>query len=200
MNFEPDLFIVYDGVNDLHFLGIGDPKAGAIFWKERWREVCDLGNQYGYEIIITLQPMVGTGNKKLTEQEYENLIQLKKGKKLDRYPKFVTQLEELKNHCSLTSDLTGLFDDVEEAIYFDAAHTGPKGNEIIANKMFELSLPFVINKSKNNEPDIENLDPFILELDDEINSKENIIKISYDNLRKIILPYKTPKVMKLIME
>lgn len=51
----------------------------------------------------------------------------------------------------MTADLTGLFDYIQESIYFDNIHTGPRENQIIAEKFYELTLPIIT--SKNNETD-----------------------------------------------
>jgi len=44
IEYEPDLFIIYDGVNDLSDLR----KNGAIQWKERWLEICIMGKEHGF--------------------------------------------------------------------------------------------------------------------------------------------------------
>ncbi len=71
LEFEPNLFIVYDGINDSIEVKRNHPEASATLWKERWEGICKLGKSYGYDTIITLQPQVGTGKKILTEQEYQ---------------------------------------------------------------------------------------------------------------------------------
>jgi len=61
--FDPDLFIVFDGWNDQTQNNRGNPNASPILWKERWSEICELGNQLGFDTLITLQPAVSTGKK-----------------------------------------------------------------------------------------------------------------------------------------
>ena len=121
---------------------------------------------------------------------------------MEFYPSYITQLTELQNHCSLTADLTGLFDNIQEPIYFDHAHTGPKGNQIIAEKFFQLSLPLVMKKAQtgiNNEDFagsmINNIDNKLIQ-----NESDSFVEDFYHSLQTIILPYKTPKVFSLIFQ
>ena len=200
INFEPNLFIVYDGVNELqHLADFRESEASPPLWKQRWIEICELGKQHGFETIITLQPFVGTGKKILTVQEHESSLRLWPPK-LEIYPAFVTQLDGLKNHCALTADLTGIFDYVEEPIYFDEAHTGPRGNQIIAQKFYSLSLPLVVKAMES--PD------FKLDIDVVRESKTRLISNDYDvflegfylTTRDLISNYKTPRIFPLIFQ
>jgi len=200
VNFEPDLFIVYDGDNDImDMLHPNDPRATATHWKETWIDICELGKQYEYDTIITLQPFLGTGNKTLTNQEQNQLRFVGGLLDKDRYPEYIEQLKELNNHCSLTADLRGLFDNTKEPIFYDHLHTGYRGNQIIAEKMFELSLPIVMEKGGNidltraNKNPLENLDNIPTSNSSDINFDETL-----DFVKKIISPYKTPKVFSVI--
>ena len=59
--FDPDFFIVYDGWNEmLEQNKFGNPNASPILCKERWLEICELGNQIGFDTLITIQPLVST--------------------------------------------------------------------------------------------------------------------------------------------
>ena len=84
-----------------------------------------------------------------TEKEYENYVTIEKAGFTKNYQEYVTHLPELQNTCSQAVDLRGLFDDVLEPIYFDKRHTGPLGNQIIAQEFFHLSLPELMKKSEN---------------------------------------------------
>jgi len=199
MDFSPDLFLVYDGYNDVYYQEKGNPKASPSLWKKRWADICDRGEQYSYDTIVTLQPFPGAGKKILTEQEYKGYI----GWNIHRvelYPPYITQLTELQNHCSLTADLTSLFDNIQEPIYWDRAHTGSKGNQIIAEKFFQLSLPLVMKKAEtgiNNEDFggsmINNIDNKLIQ-----NESDTFAEDFFHLLETIILPYKTPKIFSLI--
>jgi len=153
--FDPDLFIVYDGWNDIKKqYRAKDPNASPILWKERWLEICELGNQTGFDTLITVQPLVSTGKKILTTEEYENKLKHDGQKFYQYYPLYAEQLEELAKVCSQTADLRGIFNDIQEPIFFDPGHVGPKGNQIVAKNFFQLSLPILKEKmeyiSSNN--------------------------------------------------
>jgi len=137
LDYEPNLFIVFDGWNDMSQerqrkfnidfdWGNIKNEVSSIHWKDRWVEICDLGKIHNYDTIITLQPFVGTGKKILSNQEYELFIKPATKDFLDLYSSYIEQLNELKNNCSETADLTGIFDHVQEPIYYDRVHIGPK--------------------------------------------------------------------------
>ena len=65
ITFSPDLIIIYDGWNDLR------SNISPNELKENWKSMCEIGNQNNFNTIISLQPIAGFGNKKLTQQESE---------------------------------------------------------------------------------------------------------------------------------
>lgn len=186
LDYEPDLFIIYDGWNDLNrpyhvysdvveydpkdrilrmilkndFFKTGkvilknyfnwrqendsiikfsdsniDDKVQA--WENSWLQICELGNEKGFEVIITLQPLVGTGIKNLTTEELEYYARSDHENILPNYEKYANALDNLKNVCTNTLDLRTVFDSVQTTIFFDAGHTGDAGNEIVAKKMYQ---------------------------------------------------------------
>jgi len=149
VNFDPDLFVVYDGWNEVLNRIPGNKEKSATQWKETWMEICNLGEQYGYATIITLQPMIYTGNKILTEQEYKTYNNPFREKFLSFYEPYAEQLQVLDNHCAETADLRNMFDMYPEPIFFDEGHVGPRGNQILAENMYQLSLPVVMKGSDN---------------------------------------------------
>ena len=210
VNFEPDLFIVFDGFNDLVHQIAGHPAASPTIWKERWAEICELGEQYGFATFITIQPTVGTGKKILTEQEMESYIEFRGVAKdirkhgieafLEPYPLYLEKLDELENQCDLTADLTGIYDHITGTIYFDSEHIIPKGNQILAEKLYKLSLPLVIEQSKHVVSDNNSQKTFITENDSPMvsNDFEIFYEDFYITLQGLISPYKTPKIVPLI--
>jgi len=204
LDYEPDLFIVFDGFNELVWAEIkGSPNASPTQWKERWIETCDLGNKQGFDTIITLQPMVNTGKKILTQYEVSEKLILEKKGLAKNYPLYIEQLNELKNHCTLTADLGGIFDYLEEPIYYDAVHTGPRGNQIIAENLYQLSLPTVMKQSKNI---VQNKDGQVsdatLEIKDHVDSKNFDFSSEefFYFISDIISLYQTPKVFSVIFD
>lgn len=194
IHYEPDLFIVYDGLNDRgEQLVRRSLDASPIKWKERWTEICDMGNQNGFEVIITLQPNVNSGKKVLTDQELKHS---RKNYNIADYTavylSYAEKLFELKDHCTI-ADLRDLFDEVEGPIFFDPAHTGKRGHYITAEKMFELSFPFV-TQTNNFSSEVEN--QFVV--DDQPLPKPGFSDNFISASKEIIAKYQTPRVISLI--
>ena len=132
-NVEPDSFD-----EELEFKKV-------LWWKNNWDDVCKLADEKGFEMIISIQPIIGTGTKPLTNNE--TLI-------LNSNPLFIMEANYLSNyisemynleHCMYTFDLTNSFDNVSEAIYFDQGHMSDNGNLIIAKKFTEILYPLLVN-------------------------------------------------------
>jgi len=204
LEFEPDLFIVYDGANDAWVnefevdsngniiepkLVDDTPEEERLFkfsdyksyrtpfvvwryalkditvtpinftksvispelvslWKNRWLEICEIGNDKEFKTLITIQPMMGVGEKPYTSDElifysdptYYDTLRV-------NFQGMVDAFDELNNVCYKTADLRETFENVTETVYFDSAHMTDFGNEIIAQKLFELSLPIIENNS-----------------------------------------------------
>ena len=190
LEFNPDLFIVFDGANDVRYR-ILDPEIKnktSIFnflskfidnpfyrtpfmiyhsvpkewafsilfqpvseevadeviagWKKRWLEICELGEKEGFKTLVTVQPMVGTGSRIPTSDEFIEWQGQESFAEISMINTMANLVNEL-NKCDGTADLTGIFDNVSEPIYFDQVHTTDFGNEIIAKRLFELSLPLI---------------------------------------------------------
>ena len=199
--FEPDLFIIFDGVNELNLERENDDRASAVLWKNRWSEICDLGKQYGFDTIVTLQPIAGAGKKVLSNQEYAFYIQKDGLKLLEPYPSYVEKLEELKNACSLTADLTGLFDLIEEPIYFDIYHAGPTGNRIIAEKFYQLSLQAIMERIEG-EDFSDTYASSLSKINAELiySNQDDFLEEFYLTIRDLVFSYKTPRIFSVIFE
>jgi len=210
INFEPDLFLVYDGLNDLRKDTEGDQQASAELWKERWLEICKLGKEKNFDTIVTLQPFAGTGKRIPTIQETIGYHEKNLDERLALYPPYIEQLEKLNSYCTKTADFRGIFDHIEEAIFYDAAHTGIFGNEIVAENFYELSLPLVIQKMKNfngNNDEMFNQDapgsdgatgPKNIQVTSE--NFEFFYEKIYYNIKDLIFLYKTPRIYDLIFQ
>ena len=142
IGFDPDLIIMYDGVNDLR----AEYPPQTI--KDNWQSVCELGKREGFDVIVTLQPFAGMGNKVLTKQEYVNsllgedhngnLIILKR----PIYDRYSQELAGLSDVCNV-EDLRNSFDGMSIPIYWDEFHTANAGNLIMAEKFYNLALPII---------------------------------------------------------
>ena len=120
----------------------------ALLWKSRWEEICELGEKENFKVIITLQPLLGAGNKELTDWELKNVKELTYQNPASSYHIMQNKLMELETKCTATEDLTGIFDDEDSLIYFDVGHMGDKGNGIIAQKIFNVSSPYIFDRQE----------------------------------------------------
>ena len=196
IEFQPDLFIVYDGWNDLdhEIIEVSDTQSkksdeddsGFKFknfpfyrtpfviwkilysssshwdnymidesktdkkvelWTERWNDICHLGKNKNFDTIVTIQPMLGTGNKILSHDE--SLL----APYLDEHFAIIRGLEKMESHlsqldknCIKTASLKNIFDGIDKPIFYDIGHTNDYGNELVAKKLFEISLPVISDK------------------------------------------------------
>jgi lysophospholipase L1-like esterase len=148
--FNPDLIIVYDGWNDLR----ANIPPNEI--KKNWELMCELGKENDFDVIISLQPMAGFGNKVLTKQELEyaqNGQDYNKNpltESFSTYQDYAESLQEIKA-CVKTIDLRGIFDAEPGPIYWDEAHVSDGGNSIVAKSLAAAIFPII---SKNDELNI----------------------------------------------
>ena len=117
----------------------------VILWKERWNESCLLAQKNDIKTLITIQPMLGTGDRIVTKSEkstsgllQNDFMQLP----LYQLQKFVDVLPELTN-CTNTADLTHVFDGHNEPLFVDLGHVEDHGSMIISEKIYELVLPII---------------------------------------------------------
>ena len=165
LGFNPDLVIVYDGLNDLR--AGNSPKQ--IF--DNWNSMCRLGQENNFDVIITLQPIAGFGHKLLTENE---LLYLQNGKdyqnnslidSLNQYQRYAVNLEKLQD-CTNGIDLTSVFDDELDSIYIDEAHVSDIGNSIVARSLLShisphISKDIIQNQFTSNNIQTTNSDIFL---------------------------------------
>ena len=150
VHYQPDLVIVYDGLNDLK----GDFPIEKI--KHNWKRMCDIANQNDFDFIITLQPITGFGNKILTHQETVNSFtgedhegfQLISAK--STYDYMWRELLSLQDNCNVI-DLRGIFDDISGPIYWDQGHISGTGNLILAEKFHDITNEIIFNKKSNED-------------------------------------------------
>jgi uncharacterized protein YjbI with pentapeptide repeats len=145
VGFSPDLVIVYDGWNDLK----ADYSVG--YTKDGWYQICKIGKINDFDVIISLQPLAGFGNKKLTQQEVVNSLtgETHEGFQLiadkSTYDYMGRELLSLKGNCNV-ADLRGAFDDISGPIYWDQGHVSDAGNLIVAEKFYEIINEIIFNK------------------------------------------------------
>jgi len=145
---KPDLIIIYDGLNDLK----ADHAVG--YTKDAWKLMCTLGEIHDFDVIITLQPIAGFGNKILTQQETVNSFtgedhngyQLITAK--STYDYIGRELLSLQDDCNVV-DLREIFDDISGPIYWDQGHVSDTANLILAEKFHEVANEIIFNKKLN---------------------------------------------------
>jgi len=116
----------------------------AELWKNNMIKVCELGKNHGFKTVILLQPILGTGERDLTETEEKQFEVFDHSKVIPAYQLFANKLDDLKPDCDIVADFRNIFDDVEGDVYFDNAHVGHLTNEIIAEKILEEISPLII--------------------------------------------------------
>ena len=203
---NPDMIIVYDGWNNVR------ADYSPEFSKSHWNDMCELGKNNGFEVIIILQPTLTFGEKPLTKQEYSNYLidydhfGYKMSLKKDMYDGYEKAMKELSN-CTNTFDLRNVFENTTEPIYFDGGHMVDNGHEIIAKKIFDLLKEDIKNKEPNENTitlvneEIKESDDYHLQIE-ETSKTDEIVNISrmYKQLAGILTFYKTPTFLGSLIE
>ena len=155
IDFSPDLIVIFDGINDAAW--VANPKhpdwepQSEIAWKDRWIEICNVGKKNGFDTIVTLQPFYKSGFQVLTENDYQIYREIsviaKDGfvGRMDTYPSYLNQLQELNKNCTKAIDMSRIFDKIPENLFVvnDSGHVGSVGNKIIAENFYQIILPIV---------------------------------------------------------
>jgi len=117
-------------------------------WNQRWNSVCQKNQEKNIEILIAIQPLLGTGKKQLSEYE-QSIFNSTTYPVVEAYSmkNYVDQFSEFQD-CKYLIDLTNSFDDNVETIFVDRGHMGDKGNFIIAENFYQIILPLVTENQK----------------------------------------------------
>jgi lysophospholipase L1-like esterase len=178
IDYSPDMLIIYDGWNDLR----AQHSPDTIY--DNWNSMCNLGKENKINVIVSLQPIAGFGEKSLTEQELEYS---QKGMNyggtpliasLNDYQQYAQKLDAL-SRCDESLDLRNIFDTEISPIYWDQGHVSDVGNSIVARAIYDKILPLLpenIPKSEYSSNDIDVKPTSTLE----------------NELRYIVSIYKTP--------
>ena len=156
IGYDPDLLIMYDGFNDL----VSMMRTQDIV--SNWEKACLLGNQEGFDVIISLQPLNGFANKPLTEYEYvKSLIGYDNtgaqwNTRMPVYDLYASDGLTQLSVCTNAVDLRNSFDHISSPIYYDRGHVYDGGNLILAEKFVDLILPLVQNSKVS--PVVSNLE------------------------------------------
>lgn len=111
-------------------------------WTDRWNEICMIGNERGFDVMVIVQPILGSGNYTLNESEKELYERRNIEAIIEHIAGYANALPRLDS-CTATADMRGVLDDVDRPIFYDAGHLNNYGNKIIASAIFEESFPIV---------------------------------------------------------
>ena len=140
--------VVYHLTHDyvqLFYLTEDIKKENTKKWLERWNKMCSISEENDFELVVMLQPMLGTSDREIHEIEQKIVESPKHKKTLE----FLNSLGDSSNELQCNSiDLRNTFDDINEHLFFSSVHTGDFGNEIIANKIYEKIIPTILEDIK----------------------------------------------------
>ena len=149
-------FVIYEILNSQNqettYPQKNDDKTEQLIssWSSRWDAVCKYGIENNYKTILTVQPIVGSGNKILTAEEKTFLSETKiHSEVINTINGMGDALSEIKS-CNKTQDLRNVFENTNEQVYIDRGHLSDFGNDIIADQLFNLSLPAVLDDLQNS--------------------------------------------------
>ena len=114
-------------------------------WKSRWVETCEYSKEMNFDLIITLEPLIGTGEKTITDWE-KNTLSNYSSDAITSYDLMRSAIKDLDSKCTSTHDISNVFDSEEETIFYDLGHFGDKGSELVAEELFNILKPIIINK------------------------------------------------------
>ena len=115
-------------------------------WKKTWDGICEYGKQNNFDVIITLQPVLGSSNKELSNFEKISFKKYDLEDLLSYYDKYANELSNF-NSCKNTMDLRNVFDDVKRPLFFDGVHINDYGNKLVAKKIFDETKNFIQQKN-----------------------------------------------------
>ena len=150
IEYEPDIFIIYDGWYEIQN-HVFSKNTDENMWKTRWSEICELGKENNFSTVITLQPLVWTTSKEKRLAADQEMIILNSRlqdaiKFNDAYKKYPEKLEELNADCKYTENLLNLFGETHDVVFYDYAHVNALGNNILADKMLEITSKILKNE------------------------------------------------------
>lgn len=115
----------------------------AQFLEKNWSDVCEFGQKENFSTLIVLQPFLGTSNRTLSPDEQSVEYSKYFKNTLSYWKDFSPNFSHLEKSCTKVIDLRNVFDNVNEPTYWDWVHLNDKGNEIVAQRLFELTSPIV---------------------------------------------------------
>lgn len=118
----------------------------ANLWKNNLEETCKNSEVQNLKTVIILQPLLGTGNKILSEEEMHYYEHYDSKTMIKYYESYAENLNDLINSCNKTIDLRDVFDPYEQTVYYDAGHISDFGNKIVASEIYNHLSIFLKNE------------------------------------------------------
>ncbi len=108
-------------------------------WDKNIHTICQLGKENNFKTVVALQPILGTGNKKLTQSENELFRYWNEDKILPNYDLFAERLDSFKTFCDSVVDLRSALDGINDDVFFDNVHISFKGNAAVSLDLFNIT-------------------------------------------------------------
>jgi|TARA_B110000495_G_C22675377_1_gene398925 hypothetical protein len=108
-------------------------------------DACSLGQKNNFDVVIVLQPILGTSDRELSSHENSFNFGIFEKNNLQYMKDFNFYSDELSKECKLLVDMRHTFDSINEPVFWDNGHTSDFGNKIIAEKLFNKILPLIKN-------------------------------------------------------
>ena len=121
-------------------LDVNRVESVSSLWNQRMQNICDSGMKNDFDVAIILQPMLAMENRDLFGDEeifYKNHINTHGENAIKIYEKMKESLKTLEN-CSITYDMTSIFQDTQKPIYWDDVHITEEGNRIVAIELSNM--------------------------------------------------------------
>ncbi len=140
------------GVKDTVYYGLQNEKTCSEHWIDNMRMMHTISKEFGIYFASFFQPYRDNGYYKSTDTQ--NIIYRRKDTATAPASSFVPWIKEnlhqiikeIKNYDFIT-DFSDIFAE-EENIYYDVVHVCERGNQIIANKIFDILTPYLRRKYK----------------------------------------------------
>ena len=154
---HPDMCISYSGVSDIGMMriekhpfhrekgrkddicyGIENEISKSDFWilmQRYMRAICEVN---GCEYIGILQPaLVLKSNEDLSNHE-RRLVTFYEDAYTKEYPDFVNDIRYKMKNYKWMHDFSNVFEKVKETVYRDNCHLNDRGNQIIADRVYQI--------------------------------------------------------------
>lgn len=106
-------------------------------YEQLMRQVQGLSSVYGFKAYHFWQPLLLTQNRKLTDYE-QALFNANSPQLVESYQVLYSQAKKQLTGKPGFFYIADAFDKVNEPLFFDFCHVGPKANEIVATKMAQV--------------------------------------------------------------